>query len=106
MGVGGVGHHSGMDAFSGQISLFDLDPEMAAREAEWIAAAAAGKPLCSCCGRPVSAQASVDALVGSGCAAKVGRIVIARRNAKAGALAATRRARVSAKRRRRLRDAA
>ncbi len=97
-----------MTAFLGQtqISLFDLDPELAAREAEWIARAAAGKPVCTQCGRPVHAQASVDALVGSGCAAKVGRIVIARRNAAAGELAATRRARANAKRRRRLRNAA
>lgn len=90
----------GMDAFAAQISLAELDPALAEQEARWVAAAVAGKPKCTECGHPLHAKASVDALAGPSCAAKVGRIVIAARNARIGEIAASRKARHSARRRR------
>jgi hypothetical protein len=95
-----------MNAFAGQLSLSELDPALAAQETAWLAAAP-GPVKCSECGHVLHSEESKAALAGPHCAAKVGRIVIAHRNAaRAQAMAATRQARRSARRQRRARDTA
>lgn len=64
----------------GQTSIFELDPELAEYERAWIATQeAGGRPKCSVCKHPVSAEDSKAALLGEHCAAKIGRAVMASR---------------------------